>query len=175
VIGATTRQYRLKPAFRVLGSGLFYCAGQGERYSMDFYRAGQRAAVCLTFLVAGCAPQPVAPIFWWDSFPLALEAAIDADKPTLVYFYADWCTMCRRVDREVFSNEEVSEAFESFVAVKIDIDKQPWLAEKYHIDAVPAYLRLDGVGNPLGHALGYKSPEEMKQLLRAWSTGTKSL
>lgn len=140
---------------------------------MESHGAGQRMALGIILLAAGCAPKADPVIPWRDSFPLALEAAADAQMPVLVYFNAEWCAICRQVERDSFSNATVSEAMVPFIAVKIDIDRQPWLAEKYQIDAVPAYLRLDSGGAPQGHALGYKSPEEMERLLKAWTPGAE--
>lgn len=87
----------------------------------------------------------------------------------LVYFNADWCAICRRVERETFTDLAVAHALEPFVTVKVDIDQQPWLAQRYQIEAVPAYLKIDGKGTAMGHALGYKSPGEMTSLLSDWS------
>jgi len=139
---------------------------------MQIYRASQCVGMGLMLLVAGCAPQPAPTIPWWDSFPLAFEAAAEAGKPMLVYFNADWCTICRRLEGESFTAPAVAQALEPFIAVKVDIDRQPWIAEKYQIDAVPAYLKLDSAGKRLGHGLGYKSPEEITELLRTWSNET---
>jgi thiol:disulfide interchange protein len=137
---------------------------------MEFLRAAQGITMGMVLLAVGCAPKADPEIPWWDSFPLALEAAAVAQKPVLVYFNADWCTICKQVERESFSNAAVSEAMLRFIAVKVDIDRQPWLAEKYQIDAVPAYVKLDSAGTRRGYAIGYKSPEEMEQLLHNWAT-----
>lgn len=137
-------------------------------------RASQLLGTGLMLFAMGCAPEPASFIPWRDSFPLAFEAARATGKPMLVYFNADWCTICRRVEREAFSDPRVEAAIQPFIPVKVDIDRHPWLAQKYQIDAVPAYLKIDGKGTASGHALGYKSPGEMESLLSAWSNETTS-
>lgn len=141
---------------------------------MELIRANSFLGAGLTLLAMGCAPEPAPAIPWRESFPLALEAAHDTGKPMLVYFNADWCGICRRVERETFSDPRVKVALQPFIPVKVDIDRQPWLAQKFQIDAVPAYLKIDGGGSAMGHALGYKSPGEMELLLSNWSPGSAS-
>ena len=141
---------------------------------MGFIRATQFAGTCLMLFSAGCSPAPVSAIPWRASFPLALELAAESEKPMLVYFNADWCAICRRVERETFIRPEVANAMEPFVPVMVDIDRQPWLAQRYQIEAVPAYLKIDGKGTASGHALGYKSADEMESLLNEWSPETGS-
>ena len=139
---------------------------------MGINRASQFLGAGLILLALGCAPEPAPTIPWEESFPLAFEAARATGKPMLVYFNADWCTICRRMERETFSDPRIKAALQPYIAVKTDIDRQPWLATKYNIDAVPAYLKIDGKGTASGHALGYKSPGEMESLLSAWSNET---
>lgn len=138
---------------------------------MAYYRASLFLGSWLMLLAAGCAPRGgVPPIPWSESFPMAFEAARASGKPMLVYFNAAWCGVCRRVERGAFIDPDVAAAMEAFVPVRIDVDRQPGLAQKYQIDAVPAYLKIDAQGKRIGHALGYKTSGEMTALLKNWST-----
>lgn len=105
-------------------------------------------ASCLLFLftfagAAQAAPHPV----WKTDYGQAYEEARKAEKPLLVHFYADWCGPCKKMDRDVLLNPQVTKMIESgFVAVKINIDKNRDLASKFGINMLPA----DAVVSPDG-------------------------
>lgn len=41
--------------------------------------------------------------------------------PILVEIYADWCTSCKTIEREVFGDASVQEALQDFVLVRVDV------------------------------------------------------
>lgn len=137
-------------------------------------RTGLLAGFFVFLLLAGCRPDTRPEIPWKGSFPLALEAAIQVRKPVLVYWNAEWCTICRRIERESFSEPEVAAAIGAFVPVKVDIDRDTALAARYSVDAVPAFMLIDTKGKVRGHILGYKSPAELSAVLGSWAQVVRS-
>ncbi len=96
---------------------------------------------------------------WETDFEAAKARAVKEHKTILMNFTgSDWCGWCKRLDREVFSQE----AFQSFatanlVLVKIDFPKyvkqseeeknRNWkLAERYGVSGFPAILLVDAAG-----------------------------
>lgn len=53
-----------------------------------------------------------------------LEQALDSDpKPVFVYFHADWCTYCKKMEREVFTKQPVIDKINAdYYAVHMDVE-----------------------------------------------------
>ncbi len=63
---------------------------------------------------------------------------LDADKPVLVDFYADWCPPCRELAPTI---ERLAEQYEGRAVVsKVNVDKLPQLTTRYGIQGIPTVL-----------------------------------
>lgn len=66
------------------------------------------------------------------------ESLIKSGKPVLADFYAIWCSPCRMLAPTI---EEIhSEYSNCFETVKINVDENPELTERYGISGIPALL-----------------------------------
>lgn len=65
-------------------------------------------------------------------------AVLQADVPVLVDFYATWCGPCKALAPTLV---RLAEAYEGRVRfVKVDVDKEPALASRFGVSAVPTLL-----------------------------------
>jgi len=63
---------------------------------------------------------------------------IQSEKPTLLDFHATWCGPCKTLAPIL---EEVKNEMKGSVRIlKIDVDKNPQVAEKYKIRGVPTMI-----------------------------------
>ena len=126
-ISGKLRNAAIAVAAIVLGLGLFFASQvQGDRVSLE--SLAQRA--------------------------VPLEVAQANGKPTLIEFYADWCTSCRQMAPTVAELEDSFAGEIDFVMLNVDNTK--WLPEltNYRVNGIPHFEFLDGSGQSLGTAIG---------------------
>ena len=78
---------------------------------------------------------------------------LSADKPVLVDFWAEWCGPCRMVSPIL--DEIASEYSEKITIVKVNVDEEPALAQKYGITSIPAMHVFQG-GEVVKQIIGAK-------------------
>jgi uncharacterized protein YyaL (SSP411 family) len=89
----------------------------------------------------------------------------------LIDFVAGWCHWCHVMDETTYRDPEVARLIsERFVAIQVDVDARPELAERYEEWGWPATVMLTPEAEELGKYRGYLSPERMKDLLEAAAT-----
>jgi len=66
------------------------------------------------------------------------EQLINSDVPVLVDFYAEWCQPCK-IQSPVLQ-ELAREGNGRIRVIKIDVDKNPLIAQRYQIQGVPTLI-----------------------------------
>jgi thiol:disulfide interchange protein len=76
----------------------------------------------------------------------ALDRATKERKPIVLVFSADWCVPCKKLAREMLTDERVAKLLDRCVFLKIDPDKEPGLAARFEVVGLPdiRFLRPDG-------------------------------
>jgi thioredoxin 1 len=74
-----------------------------------------------------------------DSFQ---EDVLSSEKPVLVDFWAEWCGPCRQVSPIL--DEISAEHGDKLTIVKVNVDEEPALAQKYGITSIPALHVFQG-------------------------------
>lgn len=128
--------------------------------------------VIITFLLIAQVSQATS---WFTSFEEAQKVALGTNKFMLVDFTASWCGPCRKMDRNSWNNEQVELALENYVKVKIDIDSNKELANKYGIQSIPNMLIMDGNGIILHSFKGYHNAVSLNKVLEKYSLSTEYL
>jgi len=83
-------------------------------------------------------------------FTRALELAKEKNKFILADMSAIWCPSCRKLDKQVFSNQSVKKLIEdNYIFTRLEYESKQGKAfmEKYDIKGFPTILILDGDGN----------------------------
>ena len=79
--------------------------------------------------------------------------------PVLVDFYADWCGPCNLVQPEL---EKLSD--EGMTIVKINVDENNHLAERFGVHSIPCMIIFAG-GEPRKTIIGFRTSGQLKALL----------
>ncbi len=122
------------------------------------------AAVLILVMCSGKTPE----IAWNTNMEKSLSEARTSGKPVMVDFMAVWCPPCQKMEDSTFSHPEVIRKTKAFVLVRIDVDKQPDIANSYNSNAqkyggigIPNMLFMDSGGRKLKHILGYRNAKEL--------------
>ena len=88
---------------------------------------------------------------------------INGESPVLVDFFADWCGPCKTL--APILEEAKAELGEAVRIVKIDVDKNQALAQKYQVQVVPTLILFKN-GQQLWRQSGVVPKHELVQLVR---------
>ena len=118
----------------------------------------------LSALVFSCGQRAAAPekpaaeargkVEWMSDYEKAAARAREQKKPMMVDVMADWCSICKRMDTEVFSRADVAASAAKFVAVKVDGDKRPELKKKFDVSGYPTFILQTPEEKELGRVRG---------------------
>lgn len=89
------------------------------------------------------------------------DEVLNADRPVLLDFYADWCGPCRMVGPIV---SEIAEERGDIKVGKINIDEQPELAAQFGIMSIPT-LAVMKDGKMVHRSVGAKPKDQILAML----------
>jgi thioredoxin 1 len=88
------------------------------------------------------------------------EMVINSDQPVLVDFWATWCGPCKMVAPEM---EKIAAKYDGTVkVVKVDVDANPGLSQKYGIMSIPTIAFFRPGQQPMG-VVGFRPMEQLEQ------------
>ncbi|MDY0166008.1 MAG: cytochrome c biogenesis protein CcdA [Thermoguttaceae bacterium] len=106
-------------------------------------------------------------IEWEPYSDQRVAEALEAGRPVMLDFYADWCIPCLELERATFTDRRVIAATERFVRLKVDLTnytspESEALREQYNVAGVPTivFLGSDGQERPEARVVGFLGPAE---------------
>lgn len=94
------------------------------------------------------------------------QQIISGDTPVLIDFYATWCQPCK-MQAPVLA-EFAREMGDRLKVIKIDVDKNPQISQKYQIQGVPT-LAIFKNGNIVWRQSGVIPKQTLYQVLEQYS------
>ncbi len=98
-------------------------------------------------------------------FETVLARGMAEGKVTVIYFTADWCGWCRKLETSAFVDPDVIRAAEPFVFAKVDVDEEPQVAAIFGAFGLPSFYMINARGELLDQRNGYLTPTDLKQWL----------
>lgn len=84
----------------------------------------------------------------------ALEVALSNGKPTLTEFYANWCSSCQAMAKDMAVIKRKYADSVNFVMLNVDNNK--WLPEilRYRVDGIPHFVYHNRQGEAIAQSIG---------------------
>jgi uncharacterized protein YyaL (SSP411 family) len=110
---------------------------------------------------------PRAPLAWADFTPATFARARSEGKFIILDGAAEWCHWCHVMEATTYHDKTVAELIASrFIAVKVDVDSRPDIAERYGDWGWPATVIFSPDAQELGKYRGYIAPGDFAAILR---------
>jgi thioredoxin-like negative regulator of GroEL len=125
-------------------------------------------AVVLFLGMQGQTEKPSLAALAASSVPL--DTALSNGKPTLMEFYADWCTSCQAMTTDLQTLKGRYGLAVNFVMLNVDNPK--WLPEimRFGVDGIPHFVFLNDQGAVLANAVGQQPQSVLAADLDALTT-----
>ena len=96
---------------------------------------------------------------------------IEANRPVVVDFFATWCGPCRSMEPVLNSLSQSYAGKANFV--RVDVDKNPDLAEKFNINGIPAIMIFEK-GKVVDSSVGAVPEKQLSKRIAAAVSQSKS-
>lgn len=90
------------------------------------------------------------------------KEVLESNIPVLVDFWAPWCGPCRALSPII--HEVADENIGKAKVVKVNIDEEPELAEKYGVMSIPTLLLVKN-GKVVTASVGMKPKNQVEQMI----------
>ena len=100
------------------------------------------------------------------------KEVLECELPVFACFTTEWCHSCYPTC--LFAAQLVHEYYGSVKFVRLDTEKSPEIAKKYHVIAVPTILLFQNA-QPVNKLLGFQDPRSLRAFLNSVSNASDVL
>ncbi len=107
---------------------------------------------------------------WYDDLNAASGAALNQYKPIMIFFSSSDCPWSRKLKDEVMKTPEVKAALKNFIPVRLDIDNNIKLAQRYGVRGSPTLVFLASDLSYIGICRGFLRSDPLAKLMNRMTT-----
>ncbi len=128
-------------------------------------------AVACIWLWLAWAPDVGAAGINWLSYDEGMSIGKGGGKKIFLHFYADWCSYCKKMEKETFANRAIIAYLNrNFISIKVNTDKESKTAEHYRVRGLPDTYIISQEGQKVHVRPGYISADELLPKLKFMHT-----
>lgn len=115
----------------------------------------------------------------WRTFDAGLAEAKKTNKKIMLDVYTDWCGWCKKLDKDVYANDKVSNYLnKAYIPIKINGEgttkltykdqktNEVGLAQAFGIRSYPTIIFLDSHGEPINSLGGFVDADRFLPIIK---------
>ena len=107
----------------------------------------------------------------WAGYEKGITMAEQQGKKIFLYFHADWCTYCKKMELTTFKDKGVIDYLnEHYIAIIVDSDKERKIASRFGVRGLPTTWFLKSDTNKLSSMPGYIDSNRLLTILKFINT-----
>jgi len=110
----------------------------------------------MVFLIFGSRAWAIS---WENDLAQAFEKAKNEGKPVMADFYTDWCSWCKKLDKDVYEDANVNQLAEKFICVKVNCEIDKSAFSKYGLKGYPTTIFFNDQGGIEETISGYEKAD----------------
>ena len=111
-----------------------------------------------------------------EGFEKAKEIAADGSKPIIIDFYTDWCSWCKKFDKEQMTTAQAIDYFTNEVVMaKVNAEVDTVLAKKFGVKGYPTFVLTSSSGDEIDRISGYLEIDEFIKTMSDYQKGIGTL
>jgi len=88
----------------------------------------------------------------------------EENRPTLIVFSADWCSVCKVAKHDINNDPDLSEAVKKYFVVTANYDVDKDLVEGYNITRIPTFVIIEKT--EIIKKVGYNGSKDLIKFLK---------
>jgi thioredoxin-related protein len=103
----------------------------------------------------------------WHNYKEGMALGKKDRKKVFLYFFTDWCTYCKDMEKVTFKDRTVIDTLNSrFIPVRVNADKEKVAASDYNVKGFPTNWFIDEKGEGISNRPGYIPPGMLLNMLK---------
>lgn len=108
----------------------------------------------------------------WKGYSEGMALAKSRNKHVFLYFHADWCTYCKKMEATTFMDKKIRTYLnENFISIQVDTEKDTDISNQWKVRGLPTIWFLRPDGTKLDSLPGYVDEAYLSKVLTYIQSG----